>query len=196
MNTDGSRIAYAKAFETVSANLNAGQVKILSWGRTSTSPTLVQTIDDPNPAAQNRFGHNLDMGADGNTLVVSSRYNGNSSRGAAYVYKWDGSQYNLEQSFIGTADNDKFGMSSARESDVLVLIKANTTPNTFQVHTRSSTTWSLQQTTTLPTGFTTLTVDGTSGGYNNRTCISGDGRHFIAAEPTGTSRFVYYTQGG
>lgn len=196
MNSDGTRLAYSKVFETVSGNTSAGQVKILSWDRTSTSPTLVQTINDPNPAVQNRFGHSLDMSSNGDTLVLNSLYNGNAGGiGAAYVYKWNGSQYNLEQSFIGSVNQDYFGCSSAREGDVLILTK-NTTPNSFLAYTRTGSTWSLQQTTTLPTGFENLLFDGATGGNNNRTSISGDGNHFIAVEPTGTSRFVYYTQGG
>lgn len=198
MNSDGTRIAAAKMHDTTSALIGAGRVYIYSWGRTGTAPSLIQTITEPTPVANNYFGSNIDMSPDGNTLIIGSYYDYNVStsayKGAAYVYTWNGSQYTLQQTITGVS-GDNLGGSSALGGDILILTK-NTTPNQYVVYTRSGSTWAAQQTTALPTGFTRVRLDAGSGGYGNRSSLSSDGKHFIAVEPIGTSRFVYNYQGG
>lgn len=193
MNSDGSRIACGFQYEQISGS-QKGQVQILSWGRTATVPTIIQTISEPAPVLYNEFGRTVDMSPDGNTLVITSRYdhnvlNANAIKGAAYVYTWNGSQYTLQQSIIGTNSGDKLAQNSALGGDVLILSKSGT-PNQYLVYTRTGSTWSLFQTTTLPTGFTSQ-----SSNYKLMT-LSSDGKQSVISEITGTPRFVYYYQGG
>lgn len=195
MNLDGTRIALGAWATAIGAASSAGKLTIYSWDRSGT-PSKIQEITELTPVANNTLGVNLEMSSDGSTLVAWTKNNATTFKGAAYIYKWDGSQYVLDTSYSGDSNGDRLGASMALGGDVFVMTKQNSTPNTFQMHTRSGGVWSLRQTANLPSGFTGHALDGPSGAFSNRSALSADGKHLVIIEPSGTSRFAYYTQGG
>lgn len=96
-----------------------------------------------------RFGSWVDI--DGDTAVVGS-FQDDGSRGSAYVYRFDGAVWNVEQKITAqdAAGGDLFGVSVAIDGDVVVIgahlnDDAGSASGSAYVFTRSGTTWTQQQ---------------------------------------------------
>jgi hypothetical protein len=149
-------------------------------GTTPTDAVELQKILASDAATDDRFGYEVALSADGNTVIIGA-YNETtafSNQGAAYIFTRSGSTWIQQQKLLASdaAGDDQFGISVALSSDGnIALIGANienTSPNTEQgaayVFTRSGSIWTEQ--TKL------LASDRVNGDYfGNSVALSADG---------------------
>jgi hypothetical protein len=85
--------------------------------------TEEQKLLSPNPNSFDYFG--FSVAVSGDVVVVGSRNDdvAGSNAGAAYVFEYDGANWNLEDTLIGsnTTANDEFGVSVAVDGNVILV---------------------------------------------------------------------------
>ncbi len=119
----------------------------------------VLAVDNNNSSSD--FGHSID--ACEGYLIVGARYDepeGDSLRGAAFVYKYNGSSYNLEQTFSGSAAGELFGRSVTISKSGSILYaaigsqedNASGEDGAVSVFKSSSSGWALQAKLTSSSG--------------------------------------------
>ena len=107
---DGSTLAVGAPRNDVSGS-DHGHVRIHKWDGTAWNQ-LGTDIDGE--AAGDRFGYNLSLSKDGNTVIIGSYLNdaGGDQKGHARVLRWDGSDWTqLGADLDGDDDKDWFGRS-------------------------------------------------------------------------------------
>ncbi|UTW63482.1 T9SS type A sorting domain-containing protein [bacterium SCSIO 12741] len=87
----------------------------------------IAKFNSPDTTPNNRFGHSLDIS--GVYAVVGSPFIGANPnvQGKAYIYKWDGTNWNLDQTLMASdgRPNDLFGSSVGIEGNTLVVGASN-----------------------------------------------------------------------
>ncbi len=108
-------------------------------------------------AASDEFGYSVSMSSDGNSLVVGAPRN-NSGQGAAYAYKWNGTNWVGEKltAWDGAA-NDGFGVSASLSPDGNFVVVGADAKGAAYVYEWYNTSWY---------GMTELTAsDGAAGDF-------------------------------
>ncbi|MCB1627820.1 MAG: hypothetical protein KDI51_02045 [Xanthomonadales bacterium] len=117
-----------------------------------------QRLLSPDPAIEQRFG--VSVALDGERLAVGAYWDalgGQADAGAAYVFRFDGSQWLLERSFrMQTAEAEAFfGFSVALDGDRLLVGAPGANVSDFDegagfVYRRSNDVWTLEDTLLVP----------------------------------------------
>lgn len=133
--------------------LTATEVAIISAngssGKCFVDPVQQAKLVAFDGAFLDRFGSWVDI--DGDTAVVGS-FQDDSGRGSAYVYRFDGATWSLEQKVTAqdAAGGDLFGVSVAIDGDTILIgahldDDAGSASGAAYVFTRSGATWTQQQ---------------------------------------------------
>jgi hypothetical protein len=112
ISADGSTIAVSSPFRSVGVASNAGRVQIFSWD--GTSWTHQAELNTTLYSSNAWFGrNNLDLSADGNTLVAAE-----APKGLAYVFARTGTSW-MQQAVLssGLGPSDYFGYGLAISPD-------------------------------------------------------------------------------
>ena len=124
-NEDGSRIVVG-APGNDNGGSDAGQVRTFEWNGTVWMPT---GSDLDGPSASSRFGDDLDLSKNGNTLVVGAQFYNNSGRVVAY--KWTSGNWSTNQTWNGSASTERFGSKVALDEDGDRLVIASEGHSSF-----------------------------------------------------------------
>ncbi len=113
VSADGSTVAVGVIQDDIIGVSNQGSTWVYRWDGSSWVEKII-TVDG---VESEFFGCSVSVSADGNTVVAGAFANG-SYKGAAYVYRWNGSSW--AKSIItasGTSSDGRFGMSVAVSGD-------------------------------------------------------------------------------
>lgn len=111
VSADGSTVVVGADTDDVGSNANQGSAYVYRWNGSSWVQVPKLTASDG--AASDYFGWSVAVSEDGNTVVVGA-VGDDSSKGSAYVYRWNGSSYSQVEPKLQASDgalNDYFGCS-------------------------------------------------------------------------------------
>lgn len=166
--SSGTTLAIGAYGRVVNSNSAAGTVYMYHYDGFTWSKT--HTITAPTPTASARFGYTVAMS--GEWLAVSA-YN-TSSNGTIYLYKFDGTNWNYQQTITRILSGTGFGYSMSMDNDTLAI--GHVSGNTYgaaEVYRLSGSTWSHEGTITIPSGF--VSRGGTSSQcFGASVCVRGD----------------------
>lgn len=158
ISNDGTYAVVATPADDTGAT-NAGSVYI--YVRSGTTWSLQQTINNPNPAADDTFGQGTAMSGNGLYIVVGAYQDdaSASNAGTVYIYSRTDTTWSLQQ----TINNPQpivgggFGIRNSISDNGDYLLTATYIDDTIATdagvaftYTRSGTTWTKQQTITKP----------------------------------------------
>jgi hypothetical protein len=107
---DGTSVLIGAHYADIGSSAQSGSAYLYQWNGAEWLETKMIASDT---AAGDCFGKDVDISDDGLTLVIGAPYK-NSSKGQAYIYRWNGSGWT---EYILTASdgvgNDRFGYSVA-----------------------------------------------------------------------------------
>ena len=94
---------------------------VYCYTQIGTQWTLQERLDSPDDDCCENFGEQLELVGD--TLVVSAPDSSSTDPGNVYVYRWDNSQWQLQESLRGrnTEPGDAFGESIDLKGDLLAI---------------------------------------------------------------------------
>ena len=168
-NEDGSRIVVG-APGNDNGGSDAGQVRTFEWNGTVWMPT---GSDLDGPSASDRFGNDLDLSKNGNTLVVGAPFYNNTGRVVAY--KWTSGNWSTNQTWNGSASTERFGSAVALDEDGNRLVVASEGHSSFtgkvQLYEYSGSSWS--------TKGSAITGDANNDYFGGSIDLSDDGNHLI-----------------
>ena len=111
---------------------NDGRVYI--YNKINGTWSLTDTLDNPEGSTGRFFGVSTSFNAFGTKLLVGAR--SNSTNGRAYLYEYDGSSWNLIETFTSTATTDAFGdfVSLSKSGTFRAVISETQTSSTGRIH--------------------------------------------------------------
>ncbi len=159
LSSDGNTAIVGAYGDDVSGAADQGSATI--YTRSGTSWTQQQTITQSDGAATDSFGWSVALSSDGNTAIVGA-YRDNSYQGSASIFTRSGTTWTQQQIITqtGVAVYDYFGYSVALSSDGNTAIvgaygddvSGAADQGSASVFTRTSGTWTQQQTITQSDG--------------------------------------------
>jgi hypothetical protein len=127
--------------------------KVYYFKRSGVTWTFEQEILQPDPFADSRFGHKLDL--DGDYAVIGAPFdddNGGHS-GSAYIFLYNGTTWTEQQKLFqqSPAAGQEFGASVAIDGDTVAVSSTVASSPARDVHAfrRSGVTWTLEQVMTV-----------------------------------------------
>ena len=119
LSQDGQTLAIG-AFRNNENGTDAGQVQVFQWTGSSweAKGSFLQGV--PN----SRFGSRVCLSSDGDVLFVGAPYFGNSGSpvGRLYIFRWNGNQWNAQQTDIpGLSSGDRCGKAIAISEDATIV---------------------------------------------------------------------------
>jgi len=126
--------------------------------RSGTTWSLQATLNNPTPAAEDRFGNSVSISGDYAIVGADADDTGAENAGSAYIYVRSGTTWSLQATLNNPtpANSDWFGFSVAISGDYAIVgaflddTGADDAGSAY-IYVRSGTTWSLQATLNNPT---------------------------------------------
>ena len=159
LSSDGNTAIVGAYYDDVGSNLDQGSATIFT--RSGTTWTQEQTITQTGGAAFDFFGYSVALSSDGNTALVGAALDtvgANNDQGSATIFTRSAGSWTQQQTITQStgAANDYFGTSVALSSDGNTAIVGapydNSNQGSATVFTRTSGTWTQQQTITQTGG--------------------------------------------
>jgi len=126
--------------------------------RSGTTWSLQATLNNPAPAAYDRFGHSVAISGDYAIVGAYADDTGADDAGSAYIYVRSGTTWSLQSTLNNPTPtaSDLFGYSVAISGDYVIVgaygdDTGATDAGSAYIYVRSGTTWSLQSTLNNPT---------------------------------------------
>ncbi len=173
--------------------INTGSAYVFRWN--GSSYVEVQEITAGTDGAEDDwFGYSVAISADGTIIVVGANFdddNGNAT-GSAYVYRWNGSSYELAQKRTATdcAAGDRFGYSVAISADGTVLMVGTANSRSAYAYRWNGSLYEHEQIITASDG---------AAGFGDTVAVSGDGATLVVGasydNSSAGSAFVYRWNG-
>jgi len=122
INSDGNVIAAGAPFNNNSNGASSGQIRVYQWDGNSWVQKGNSIYGDN---AGDKFGYNVSISSDGNTVAMASVFNDDTGTdaGVVKIYEWNGVDWVQKGIDInGEAENDYFGNSIDLDSTGNILI--------------------------------------------------------------------------